>query len=136
MNTTAVVMHRRLAEVSSWAEMKSACGSMTSGTVTLGDDFMMGSYDSQIDFSGKTLVIIGNNKVLNAGENGRFFYGSGTGSSLKVHSVTMTNGKTFGVSSVGCSQNFPEISSLQFPAGHMQLLGWGHLCSTCQCRHL
>ena len=70
MNTTAVVMHRRLAEVSSWAEMKSACGSMTSGTVTLGDDFVMGSYDSQIDFSGKQLVIIGNNKVLNAGENG------------------------------------------------------------------
>jgi hypothetical protein len=43
---------------------------MTSGTVTLGDDFVMGSYDSQIDFSGKTLVIIGNNKVLNAGEDG------------------------------------------------------------------
>ena len=70
MNTTAVVMHRRLAEVSSWEEMKSACGSMTSGTVTLGDDFVMGSYDSQIDFSGKQLVIIGNNKVLNAGVNG------------------------------------------------------------------
>ena len=70
MNTTAVVMHRRLAEVSSWAEMKSACDSMTSGTVTLGDDFVMGSYDSQIDFSGKQLVIIGNNTVLNAGENG------------------------------------------------------------------
>ena len=70
MNTTAVVMHRRLAEVSSWAEMKIACGSMTSGTVTLGDDFVMGSYDSQIDFSGKQLVIIGNNKVLNAGEIG------------------------------------------------------------------
>ena len=68
MNTTAVVMHRRLAEVSSWAEMKSACGS--NGTVTLGDDFVMGSYDSQIDFSGKQLVIIGNNKVLNAGESG------------------------------------------------------------------
>ena len=68
MNTTAV--HRRLTVVSSWAEMKSACGSMTSGTVTLGDDFVMGSYSGQIDFSGKQLVIIGNNKVLNAGENG------------------------------------------------------------------
>ena len=71
MNTTAVVMHRRLAEVSSWEEMKSTCGSIsTSGTVTLGDDFGMGPYSSQIDFSGKQLVIIGNNKVLNAGENG------------------------------------------------------------------
>jgi hypothetical protein len=69
-NTTAVVMHRRLAEVSSWVEMKSACGSMTSGTVTLGDGFVMGTYSSHIDFSDKTLVIIGNNKVLNAGENG------------------------------------------------------------------
>ena len=70
MNTTAVVMHRRLAEVSSWAEMKSACGSMTSGRVTLSDDFGEGGYTGQIIFSGKQLVIIGNNKVLNAGENG------------------------------------------------------------------
>ena len=77
MNTTAVVMHRRLAEVSSWAEMKSACGSMTSGTVTLGDDFVMGTYTPTpapqyggIDFSGKQLVIIGNSMVLDAGEGG------------------------------------------------------------------
>ena len=56
-----------------WAEMKSACGSIpTSGTVTLSDDFIMGTYTtgSEIDFSGKQLVIIGNNKVLNAGEGG------------------------------------------------------------------
>ena len=70
MNTTAVVMHRRLAEVSSWAEMKSACDSMTSGTVTLSDDFGEGGYTGQIDFSGKQLVIIGNDKTLDAGENG------------------------------------------------------------------
>ena len=70
MNTTAVVMHRRLAEVSSWAVMKSACGLMISGTVTLSNGFMMGLYSGQIDFSGKQLVIIGNNKVLHAGENG------------------------------------------------------------------
>ena len=75
MNTTAVVMHRRLAEVSDWAEMKSACGS--SGTVTLSDDFVMGTYTPTpspqlggIDFSGKQLVIIGNNKTLDAGEQG------------------------------------------------------------------
>ena len=109
MNTTAVVMHRRLAEVSSWAEMKSACGSMTSGTVTLSDGFIMGTYTPTpspqyggIDFSGKQLVIIGNNKVLDAEENGRFFYGSGTGSSLEVHNVTMTNGKVSFVSGL-CS---------------------------------
>jgi hypothetical protein len=77
MNTTAVVMHRRLAEVSSWEAMKSACDSMTSGALTLflSDDFIMGTYSCSefychIDFSGKQLVIIGNNKVLNAGEDG------------------------------------------------------------------
>jgi hypothetical protein len=43
---------------------------MTSGTVTLSDDFGEGGYTGQIDFSGKQLVIIGNNKVLNAGEGG------------------------------------------------------------------
>jgi hypothetical protein len=48
--------------------MKIACGS--DGAVILSDDFVMGWYSSQIDFSGKQLVIIGNNKVLNAGEGG------------------------------------------------------------------
>jgi hypothetical protein len=43
--------------------MKTACGS--SGTVILSDGFVMGGYTGQIDFSGKQLVIIGNNKVLN-----------------------------------------------------------------------
>jgi hypothetical protein len=76
-NTTAVVMHRRLAEVSSWAEMNTTVVAMTSGTVTLGDDFVMGTYTPTpsplyggIDFSGKHLVIIGNGKTLDAGENG------------------------------------------------------------------
>ena len=76
MNTTAV--HQRLTVMSSWAETKSACGSIsTSGTVTLSDDFVMGTYTPTpapqyggIDFSGKQLVIIGNNKVLNAEESG------------------------------------------------------------------
>jgi len=86
MNTTAVVMHRRLTEVSDWAAMKTACGSMTSGTVTLSDDFVMGTYTPTpapqyggIDFSGKQLVIIGNNKVLNAGEADGSFTGPAPG---------------------------------------------------------
>jgi hypothetical protein len=54
--------------VASWEAMKTACGS--SGTVTLSDDFIMGTYSSYIDFSGKQLVIIGNNKMLDAGEQG------------------------------------------------------------------
>jgi hypothetical protein len=75
-NTIAVVgMHRRLTEVSNWKAMKTTCG--TSGTVTLSDDFVMGTYTPTpspqhggIDFSGKQLVIIGNNKTLDAGEKG------------------------------------------------------------------
>jgi hypothetical protein len=55
--------------------MKDACGS--DGTVILSDDFVMGTYTptgyplyGAIDFSGKHLVIIGNNKTLDAGEKG------------------------------------------------------------------
>jgi hypothetical protein len=75
VNTTAVVIHRRLAEVSNWGALKTACGS--SGTVTLSDGFVMGTYTltpgpqyGGIDFSGKQLVIIGNSKTLDAGEKG------------------------------------------------------------------
>jgi hypothetical protein len=67
-NTTAVV-RRRLAVVSNWGAMKTACGS--SGTVTLSDSFEMGTYTGHIVFSGKQLVVIGNsNKTLDARENG------------------------------------------------------------------
>jgi predicted outer membrane repeat protein len=99
-NTTAVAsMRRRLTAVSNWEAMKTACGS--SGTVTLSDDFVMGRYTPTppsplyggIDFSRKQLVIIGNNKVLDAGEKGRFFFGSGIGSSLEVRNLKMRNGK-------------------------------------------
>jgi hypothetical protein len=69
-NTTAVVVRRRLTELSNWEAMKTACAS--SGTVTLSNSFIMGNddYTSEIDFSGKQLVIIGNSKTLNAGKNG------------------------------------------------------------------
>jgi hypothetical protein len=55
--------------------MKDACDS--GGTVILSDDFVMGTYAPTpfplyggIDFSGKHLVVIGNNKTLDAGEKG------------------------------------------------------------------
>jgi hypothetical protein len=55
--------------------MKTACGSAR--TVTLSDDFVMGTYTPTpapqlggIDFSSLKLVIIGNNKTLDAGTNG------------------------------------------------------------------
>jgi hypothetical protein len=68
VNTTAVAMRRLLTEASNWAALKTTCGS--SGTVALSDDFVMGSYTTSIDFSGKHLVIIGNSKTLDAGEQG------------------------------------------------------------------
>jgi hypothetical protein len=68
VNTTAVALRRLLTEVSNWAALKTACGS--SGTVALSADFVMGTYTSQIDVSGKHLVIIGNSKTLDAGEKG------------------------------------------------------------------
>jgi hypothetical protein len=67
-HATAVAVGRRLTEVSNWEEMKIDCGS--NGTVTLSDSFMMETYNGKIDFSGKQLVIIGNNKTLNAGQDG------------------------------------------------------------------
>jgi hypothetical protein len=91
VNTTALAVRRRLTTVSNWGEMKSACGS--SGTVTLSNGFVMGTYTSQIDFSGKQLVIIGNDKMLDAGTNGRFFSGSGTTSSLEIRNTKMKNAK-------------------------------------------
>jgi hypothetical protein len=66
-----------ISNILNWEELKTACGSMASGTVTLSVDFAMGTYTPTpapqyggIDFSGKQLVIIGNRKTLDAGEGG------------------------------------------------------------------
>jgi hypothetical protein len=87
--------------VSSWADLKAVCGSISNGTLVLSDGFEMGTYvkttetlQGGIDFSGKKFVLIGNGKILDAGGQGRFFYGSGSGSSLEVHGVPMRNGAT------------------------------------------
>jgi hypothetical protein len=48
--------------------MKDACG--LDGNVILSEDFIMGTYTGEIDFSGLKLVIIGNSKTLDAGKNG------------------------------------------------------------------
>jgi hypothetical protein len=47
--------------------MKTACDS--SGTVTFSDGFVMGTYTSEIFFGDKELVIMGNGKILDAGQN-------------------------------------------------------------------
>jgi hypothetical protein len=63
--------------------------------VFLSDSFAAGSYPGQIDVSGKTCVVFGNGKVLDAGGAGRIFYGSdasGSGS-LTIHNLVLKNGK-------------------------------------------
>jgi hypothetical protein len=59
-----------ISNILNWEDLKDACGD--NGTVTLSDDFVMGTYTPtyDIDFSGKQLVVIGNNKTLDAGEKG------------------------------------------------------------------
>jgi hypothetical protein len=52
----------------------------------------MGSYTSEISFSGKAITIWGQGKVLDASGGGRFFSGSGTGSFLELHDAVLQNG--------------------------------------------
>jgi hypothetical protein len=88
--------------VDNWADMKTQCeaGHEVSLAQSFEGDFA--SYPGEIDFSGKVCVIRGNGKTLDAGGNveanvltgksGRFFTGTGTGSSLEVHGLTLRNG--------------------------------------------
>ena len=90
------------ADVSDWAGLERACAS--SGTVTLSSSFTMGSSMKTIDFSGKVIVIKGNNAILHGdgvdcgGHNTpwscRFFRGDGSGpgnTSLELHDLHMQN---------------------------------------------
>ena len=84
------------ADPKSWEELTSA--SASSGTIHLAADFKMGSYTKAIDFSGKVLVIWGNNATLDAAGKGQFFTGNGGGkgikTSLELHGLVMQNGYT------------------------------------------
>jgi predicted outer membrane repeat protein len=77
--------------VSGWSGLQGACGS--GGIIELGASFSMGSFTSQCDFSGKTLVVKCDGKTLNASATSaaRFFYGNGGGSSIEVHDCTLGN---------------------------------------------
>jgi hypothetical protein len=66
--SSKAVRRQLTASPTGWGELETAC--VPSGTVTLSDDFVMGTYTSEIDFSGKQLVIIGNGNTLDAGGNG------------------------------------------------------------------
>ena len=75
-STFATSCKPNISNILNWEELKAACGD--NGNVTLSDDdFVMGKYTPTpspqyggIDFSGKQLVIIGNNKTLDARTNG------------------------------------------------------------------
>jgi hypothetical protein len=81
-----------------WNQLKnrcanSACNTANGGcTIALSDNFVMGSYTSEIDFSGKTLNIWGQGKVLDASGGGRVFIGQSAGSFLELHDAVLQNG--------------------------------------------
>jgi hypothetical protein len=77
---------------SNWEEMRTKCEA-GGNEMTLSDTFDSSVYPGEIDFSGKTCVIIGQGQTLDAKDAGRFFYGNGTGSSLEVHGLVLKNGK-------------------------------------------
>jgi hypothetical protein len=61
--------------------------------------FVMGSYSSEMAFSGKVITIWGQEKVLSKGTFvGRFFSGQSAGSFLELHDVVLQNGQTASVS--------------------------------------
>jgi predicted outer membrane repeat protein len=102
-----------------WADLEatcsdSACDTANGGcTITLSDDFVMGSYSGEIDFSGKTITICAQGKVLDASGywySGLYFNGNGAGSLLELHDVVLQNGQSgscYGGSNAGsaCSSD-------------------------------
>jgi hypothetical protein len=91
---------------SNWNQLKntcanSACNTANGGcTIVLSDNFVMGSYPGVIGFSGKTITIWGQEKVLDVSGGGRFFNGEGSGTLLELHDVVLQNGLASVVS--GC----------------------------------
>jgi hypothetical protein len=108
LNTAAVVARRQLTDGPlSWGQLKTSCESsacdISNGagcTIVLSDNFIMGSYTSEINFSGKAITIWGQGKVLDALGGGRFFRGGGAGSFLELHHAVLQNGNADDVS--GC----------------------------------
>jgi hypothetical protein len=61
-----------------WAELKTKCEA-GGNEVALSDSFDASSCAGQINFSGRTCVVIGQGQALDAKKAGRFFYGNGAG---------------------------------------------------------
>jgi hypothetical protein len=84
---------------SNWNQLKSrcansACNTANGGcTIILSDNFVMGSYTGEISFSSKAITLWGQEKVLDAAGEGRFFSGDGAGSFLELHDAVLQNGE-------------------------------------------
>jgi hypothetical protein len=120
-----------LSPASNWNQIANKCGTsaciIANGgcTITLSDDFAMGSYSGEIVFSGKAITIWGQGKVLDASGGGRFFKAVGSGSFLELHDAVLQNGDAADVSGWSASRHavlsiFPDLS-LQFLAGDIEL---------------
>jgi hypothetical protein len=89
---------------SNWNQLSNKCGTSACNTanggctIVLGDDFVMGSYNGEISFSGKTISIWGQGTVLDASGGGRFFTGNGFDSLLELHEVVLQNAQSDSVS--------------------------------------
>ena len=88
-----VVRRLNVVVVDNWADMKTQCEAGYEVSLAQSFEGDSASYPGEIDFSGKVCVIRGNGKTLDAGGAGRFFTGSGTGSSLEVHGLTLRNAR-------------------------------------------
>ena len=91
-----VVRRLNVVVVDNWADMKTQCEAGFEVSLAQSFEGDSASYPGPINFSGKVCVIRGNGKTLDAAGApdccGRFFTGSGTGSSLEVHDLTLRNG--------------------------------------------
>ena len=113
--TAPTAIPRRLSAVTAkdWAELKSLCEA-GGNEVTLSQSFDASSYPGQIDFSGKSCVIQGSGQTFDLGQQGRFAYGEGSGSSLEMNGMTIKNGKADDVSLLSLLWPYFAHSSICF----------------------
>jgi hypothetical protein len=118
----------------------SACDTANGGcTITLSEDFVMGSYSGKIEFSGKAITFWGQGNVLDASGGGRLFQGVGAGSFLELHDAVLQNGNAVNVSGWSASRHCvlellwePPLTfrsnSCYLCCIHQQLLGRCYFC--------
>jgi hypothetical protein len=111
-----------LSPASSWNQLKNKCGISACDTtnggcaIVLSDTFVMGSDTTEISFSGKTITLWGQGKILDAGGSGKFFNGEGPSSFLELHDVVLQNGYAqvgllLGPRSTLCKRTISKICS-------------------------